>query len=476
MAGGTWEVQNKIVPDVYTRVFGQQTNEINIGTRGVVAIARAMNWGDTSGIIEIEDTTNIVRLLGYDTNSEEINFLREIFLGTKEYNRSTNVLVDGSQRSDGASKILLYRLNGTGGAQATVTVDPLTVTAKYAGTRGNDIVVSVTPDPDTETEDEGVYAVMYVRTIVDGQIRNVQRVGSYTNATTYTQATVGDLVSNDWVNFSGTATAVLVPTTGATLIGGTNPTITNDSYATFLEELEKVLFNVLIFDGTDDVMKEIYSEFMVRMSAEKGTYLQLVTSNYLADSMYITSVKNGYWINDVQYPNYEATWWIGGCQAGCPLSRDLTNKTHPNATRVDTRYSTTELEDSILEGSLTLREVYNEVRITSDINTLVTYTDTMIPIMSKNHTIRTLWRLIDDAQIRLDRYIGQFKNNADTWDIIRADMIELLNEYVGLGAIDSFDPTQQMVVQGEQTDSVYVELNIVIGEYVLKIYVQINVQ
>lgn len=472
--GGTWEQMNKVIPNIYVNVNGVETSLVNIGTRGVVAIAKELNWGPTDSLIRISDTSTIRTQLGYNVGSNELAFIRELFLGTEEY-RSSNVLVDGATRSDGASEVIIGRLSGTGGVKATATVEPLTITAKYEGIRGNSITITITPDLDTETEDEGVYAVFIVRTIVDNTVVNLQRVGSYTNATTYTVGTVGDLVSNDWVDFSGTATAELQPTAGITLSDGVNPTVTNESYALFLESMERIRFNVLVYDGTDDVIKETYRNFVESLYQDNSIMAQVVTSNYLVDTDYVISVKNGYYIGDVQYPANNATWWVAGCEAGCPWGRSLTAKTHPLATRVDTDYTRSEKIEAIEEGSLALYEDYNTVKILKDINTLTTFTNGKVAIQSQNHAFRAVRDLMEDVVNQLAQYIDNYKNNENAWDLMKGDILGILERYLSGGAISDYDPARQIVTQGETADSVYVEINIVIGSFILKVYVNINV-
>ena len=76
-------------------------------------------------------------------------------------------MMKGSDTTAGPSRILLYRPAGTGGAKAKAEIGDLTVTARYEGTRGNDIAVIVQEDPDTE-------GLWDVSTLIDGRVADKQ--------------------------------------------------------------------------------------------------------------------------------------------------------------------------------------------------------------------------------------------------------------------------------------------------------------
>ena len=164
MAGGIWTSQNKILPGVYINVKSQPSANASVGSRGTVAIAKALSWGAPGEIVEIIPGTDVTPAIGYDLSADQALFLREMM-------RWTDVTA-------GPTKILLYRYTGTGGVKATATVGSnLTATAKYVGVRGNDISVIVTADPDGGSDFD-------VSTVVDGRVVDTQ-----------TGATVADLVS-----------------------------------------------------------------------------------------------------------------------------------------------------------------------------------------------------------------------------------------------------------------------------------------
>lgn len=136
MAGGIWSSQNKIQPGTYINTLSQASTAVNVGDKGIVAIAEPLSWGPVGVIQTIIPGDDVTPYIGYDITSDKALFLREMMKG------STSVY--------GPAKILLYRPAGTGGAKAAATVGNLTATALYTGVRGNDITMVVSADPDAE--------------------------------------------------------------------------------------------------------------------------------------------------------------------------------------------------------------------------------------------------------------------------------------------------------------------------------------
>lgn len=102
MAGGTWIDQNKVRPGVYINYKSAPASLATMGERGVVAIARVLDWGEQGKFYTIEDPSDCAKL-GHAITDDEMLFLRQILLG--------------SNRTQGATKVLLWNL-----AQVTTPV------------------------------------------------------------------------------------------------------------------------------------------------------------------------------------------------------------------------------------------------------------------------------------------------------------------------------------------------------------------
>lgn len=95
MAGGTWIDQNKVRPGVYINYKSSPASLSTMGERGVVAIARVMDWGEQGRFYTINDPSDCAQL-GHSITDDEMLFLRQILLG--------------SNRTNGATKVLLWSL------------------------------------------------------------------------------------------------------------------------------------------------------------------------------------------------------------------------------------------------------------------------------------------------------------------------------------------------------------------------------
>lgn len=471
MAGGTWDFQNKIQPGIYINFKGSPTTLVTVGTRGVVAIPKSMEWGDPDEIIEINATNEVLTKLGYDITSPEMLWVREIFRG--------------SNRTSGAASILVGRLGTTAGVKATASLTPLTVTAKYVGTRGNDITMVVAPDLDTEyTISDGEeppnttthYAVYRVETIVDNVIRDSQTIGSFTSETEYVQADVSELIDNDWVTFSGTGEPVA--NAGTALAGGDSGTLTASAYADFLDKIEPFTFNVLIYDGIDPTTKTAFATFITRMGYNEGKYAILVVSNYhTADEILVVSVDNGFVLNDdtVIAPE-QATWWVGGVQAAATVAQSLTYASHPDAIRAEPRMTSAELDTAIKQGSLVFIEEFGLTKILTDINTFTSYTPEKGTVFSKNRTIRVLTSIANDIYaVFAQYYLGVVDNTPEGRNLFKAEIISYMIQLQGVGAIQNFDADDVIVTPGLDVDAIRVDVAVQVVNAVEKVYMTVTV-
>src|SRR5574344_94616 len=105
MAGGTWIDQNKVRPGVYINYKSSPQALSTMGERGTVAIARQLSWGEVGKLIAIEDPSDCATKLGYSSTADEMLFIRQILLG--------------SNRTNGAKKVLVWRLNCAGASKAS---------------------------------------------------------------------------------------------------------------------------------------------------------------------------------------------------------------------------------------------------------------------------------------------------------------------------------------------------------------------
>ncbi len=444
MAGGTWTSQNKIRPGVYIRFSSTRGLGLTVSDRGTVAIAESLSWGPVETVQEIEAGANMTPYTGYDITNANNRFLNEIFKGTN--------------RTAAPNKVLLYRLGASGQTAATATVAPLTATAKYPGTRGNDIsivITELTTPADTYT----------VSTVVDGEIVDQQ-----------TAKTVEELVPNDWVTWSGTG--ALAASVGTPLTNGTNGTPASSDYTDFLTAIEPYKFDVLIYDGSDTTVQDAMVAFVKRLSEEEGMYTQLVAAGLTnPDSRFVVNVMSGVTLSDgtVLTPQ-QTVWWAGGALAGAQYNESLTYASYPSAVDVSPKLTNSGYEQALSDGQFVLFADDGVVKVEQDINSLVTYTTDITEPYHKNRVMRLLNTIANDIYQQFsDGYIGVVNNNEAGRMQFKAAIVGYLLTIQANNGIQNFDAEDVEVLPGEDIDAIVVNLAITPVDSVEKVYVTITV-
>lgn len=446
MAGGNWTTQNKIRPGVYINFDSKTQLELSVGQRGVVAICEPMSWGPVGKIMKIESGVNTTPYCGYPIYAPQALFLNEIF--------------KGSNRTNGPTQVLLYRPAADSSKEATATADTLTITALYPGVRGNDISIIIVEDVDNT----GVFTV---KTVVDGAVVDTQ-----------TGKLVADLKANDWVKFSGTG--ALKATAGTPLEGGADGTVQNAAYTTFLTALEAYNFDVLIYDGTDNTTMLAMQNFVDRLVTKEGMYCQLVAPNMTnPDDRFCINVNVGSIVldNGTTITPQQACWWIGGAEAGAQYNQSLTYAQYPHAVDVTPRMTGEEIEASILAGQLTLVPYDGAVKVETDINSLVTYTENISKVYRKNRIIRLCNTIANDIYQQFSKsFIGVVNNNEVGRALFKSVIVGYLITVQNNQGIQNFDAEKDVeVLPGNDIDSVVINLAIQAVDATEKIYMTITV-
>lgn len=444
MAGGTWTSQNKVQPGVYINTKSQGNLSVSIGEKGVVAIAEPLSWGASRVVQEIIPGEDLRKFIGYDVTHEKAAFLRE--------------MMKGSDTTAGPTKILLYRPAGTGGAKASGTIGGLMVTALYEGVRGNDISVIVQEDPDTENAYD-------VETVIDGTVADSQTVTG-----------IAGLETNSWVTFSGTGT--LESTAGIPLTGGKDPTIASSGYADFLSAIEPYQFDILVYDGTDNTTIQAIASFVKRISEKVGMKCQAVMANAQScNSEWVISVDNGVKLADgTVFTAQQATWWLGGAEAGARYNQSLTYAQYPGASEAVPKLTDTEITEAIKVGKIVFIDNFNTVKVCTDINSLTSFTIDKGPEYSKNRVMRVLNQFCNDVYRQFSLYyIGKTDNNDNGRNLLKAWIVGYLNEMQANGGIQNFIPDDVTVSQGNAVDSVLIDVALQPVDSIEKIYMTVTV-
>ncbi|MEW9093943.1 MAG: phage tail sheath family protein [Clostridiaceae bacterium] len=438
MAGGTWTRQNKIRPGAYINFKSKKKDTSIFGERGIVTIPLNLPWGPEKEVIEISVDDDLFDLIGLDVTEESTLLIREALKRAK--------------------KLLLYRLNT--GTKATTTIEGLTVTAKYSGTKGNSIKVIIQNNIDDETSFD-VITILGNRQ-VDKQIG---------------VKTIENLNPNSFVEFKGTGE--LKATAGITLSGADDGTVTNGDYTDYLNQIELYDFNTMAIPTKDSSIKAIATTFIRRLRDQEGKKVQCVLENYpQADYEGIISVKNGVILNDMTTISSEkAVVFVAGATAGANVNQSLTYSTYEGSIDVETRYTNKEVETALKNGEIVFTISNNRVVIEQDINTLKTFTEDKNKDFRKNRVIRTLDAIGNDIKTLYENnYIGKISNNEDGRNLFKKDVIKRLETLQGIGAIENVTTDDVVISQGEDKDSVFARVGVQPIDSMEKLYMEVEVQ
>ncbi|GAA0181410.1 phage tail sheath family protein [Clostridium sediminicola] len=436
MAGGTWVTENKVRPGVYINFKSEGDSKKEVSNRGVVTMPLVLSWGAKKQVIEIDHNTDFLEVLGYELLDNELLLIKEAL---KE-----------------ASKILAYRVNG--GTKATKTSGNITVTAKYEGVRGNDIIIVIEDDIDVQD-------AFVVSTYLAGK-KVYEQTGT----------TIESLKSNPYIEYSGTGT--LVANAGIILESGADGVTVSGDYTDYLTSIEVFNWNTMALPVEDSTIKGATVAFIKRLREEQGKKVQAVLADYsIADTEGIISVKNGVKLaDDTKVNNVKATAWVAGATAGAYVNESNTYHNYEEALDVDIRYTSSQIVEALNKGEWVFVENRGKILVEQDINTFVSFTEDKGREFRKNRVIRTLDAISNDIhRLFSDYYIGKIDNTADGRNLFKAEIIKYFEELQGINAIHNFDSaTDVSVLEGNEIDVITVDVKVQPVDCMEKLYMSVT--
>jgi hypothetical protein len=438
MAGGQWNVQNKVRPGVYINFKGEAAPMGSLGDRGIVSLPLSMSWGPAKQVISVEAGADTFEGFGYPITAPQLLLVREALKRAKT--------------------LLLYRL--TAGTKATATIGSLTATAKYGGARGNDISIVIQQNIDDNVKYD-------VTTLVSGVEVDVQTV-----------ANIVELQANSWVVYSGSG--ALTATAGTPLTGGADGSATAQDYLDYLAAIEVQDFNTIGLTVTDPTTKDVFVSFAKRLRDDEGKKIQIVMENYpLADYEGVISVKNGVVLSDGStLTAAQAVAWVAGATAGAGANQSLTYDAYDGAVDVSPKYTNSQIITALQAGEFLFTAMDGRAVVEQDINTLHTFTSEKGKQFSKNRVIRVLDGLANDYMRTFSRsYIGKVSNHADGRNLFKGECINITNQYQSIGAVQNFDSqTDLEVLPGTDSDAVVVNQWVQPVDSIEKVYMAVTVR
>ncbi len=416
LGGGTFLVQNKILPGAYLNFVSVAQASATLSERGVATLPLALDWGPENQMFTVEldeFLKDSQRIFGYAYTAAELRPLREVFKHAKTLH--------------------CFRLN-QGGKKAANTL----ATAKYPGSRGNALRLVITEN-ENSTENEPLFDVAtYLGDVqVDKQL-NI--------------AALSDLQPNPYLDWLPEAELTL--TAGAPLTGGENGQVLDAAYQTYLDQAENYTYNAMGCLAADKLVKELFVAYNKRMRDEVGKKCQLVLFNQLADYEGVVSVKNGL-AADKESPALAA--WVTGVLAGTAVNKSATNMTYDGEYAIDTEYTQKQLEKGLQEGSWLFHQVDGKVTVLRDINTFVSVTDEKSADFASNQTVRVLDQVANDIALLFgQKYIGKVPNDAAGRISLWNDIVKHHQELQDIRAIEDFSPENVQVQRGDSKKAVLV--------------------
>lgn len=436
LGGGTFLTQNKILPGAYINFISVASASATLSDRGIATIPLDMNWGPEGEVITVElgdFQKNSQKIFGYAYTADELKPMREIFLHAK--------------------KVHFFRLN-TSGVKATCTY----ATAKYPGTRGNDLRIVIEANENSQ-EDATLYDVStFLGTLQVDQQKAISKMS--------------DLKNNDYVDFNTGASLDLTASTPLT--SGTNGTVEDATFQTYLDKMEAYTFNAMGCLSTDPTITALFASFCKRMRDDVGKKFQVVCFRNLADYEGVVSVKNGL-VGDTENPALIP--WATGVVAGTAVNKSATNMDYDGEYAVDTDYTQSELEAGIMEGSFMFHLVDDNVVVLEDINTFTSITDEKSSDFSSNQTIRVLDQIANDIAVLFGtKYIGKVPNDASGRISLWNDIVKHHQELQNIRAIENFSPDNVTVAQGDTKKAVVVADYVTPVNAMAQLYMTVYVQ
>ncbi len=171
------------------------------------------------------------------------------------------------------------------------------------------------------------------------------------------------------------------------LTGGTDGTVTDDAYQTYLEKMESYTFHAMGCLSANPTITALFTSFCKRMREDVGKKFQVVLFRTLADYEGVVSVKNSVAkqedttttvgtavVNQAVLQKADDVTalipWVTGVIAGTAVNKSATNMKYDGAYQIDTDYTQTELENGIKnyaeDGLVTAQVVKNAMFAMAD--------------------------------------------------------------------------------------------------------------
>ena len=436
LGGGTFVTQNKVLPGTYMNFVSAVNAGSALSERGIATLPLSLSWGPEGEMFTVTAEgvqKDSRKIFGCAYTDDALKPVREVFRH--------------------ARTVHFFRLN-TGGKKAENQL----AEAKYPGTCGNKLRVVIEASEESTTE-----APKYdVSTYLETTLMEVQEGVS----------SAAELVPNDYVTWKDVGTLEL--TASALLSGGTDGTVPDAAWQAYLDQAEAYTFNTMGCPSNKPTIAALFAAFCRRMRDEVGKKCQVVCFRSLADYEGVVSVKN---TSQSAEDDPALVAWVTGALAGRLANQSADSMAYDGEYVVDTKYTQTQLEAGIREGSFLFHLEDGAVHVLSDVNTLVSVTGEKSADFSSNQTIRVLDQIATDiAALFAGKYRGEIPNDDAGRISLWNDIVKHHNELQKIRAIENLDSENLTVEKGETKKAVAVVDHVTPVNAMAQLYMTVYVQ
>ena len=432
MAGGTFDkLAGKTRPGTYINFESTRQDTLGNSERGIVLLPLiGHNWGPAKTFITLlASAPDAERLkLGYsiyDEDDPQMLLIREAFKN--------------------AAKVIVYITES--GEKASATATPLTVTAKYGGTRGN---VSVFLATEKTATYEGVETV---------------------------EELIAAAADDGLVVFSGTGE--LAAAAGTNLTGGTDVSSTNLDVTSFLDKIEAVKFNILCFPvgkGEGDTLHTAAKAKIKYMRENMGKGVQVVMPDATTpDYEGVINVTNAVVVDGKSLTNAQACAWVAGVTAAASCTKSNTYTVYEGATDIVGAKSNEEAIAAINAGELFFSfSEEGKVVVEYDINSLTTFNKPKDKTYRKNRVIRVFDAFAEAVQLNFPP--NKYDNGPTGWEVMKGIGQTILKTFEDMGAIKNVDYDNDFLIDASLSsgDETYFNVGLEAVDAAEKLYFTIK--
>ena len=228
---------------------------------------------------------------------------------------------------------------------------------------------------------------------------------------------------------------------------------------------------------TNNSIKEKVTSFIKQSREEKGKKVQAVINDYAANYEGIISVDQGYKTENEVIDVNGFVGYVTGLTAGAALNKSNTYSVIPGAIDIVNPKTDVQIEEGIQKGKFIISFRQDEsVVVETDINTFTEFTVDKSRDFSKNRVIRTLDDINNSIKNMFEQtYLGKVDNNENGRTSFKSDIISYLKDLNKLGAIEDFKNEDINIRQGQDIDSVLVDVGVKPIDAMEKLYMTVAV-